>query len=390
MRVSSRDERPATRVVAGLDRELPGQKPVALPIVQTTTFVMDDALNAAFDRGDYRSEYLYTRHSNPTIDALQYRLGELHGAEDAVCLASGQAAVATALIALTEPGDGVLADTLLYGATNTFLGEYLASMGRQVRFAPLADPAAAAAAMASLDRPRLVYGETLANPLVQALNIPEAARLAHDAGALLVVDNTFAGPMRCRPLDHGADIVVESLSKSIAGHSDVHGGLVCGGAGPMAGVWRGMVHLGGCLDPHAAWLVWRGSKTLVMRTDRAEANARTAAAALRAHEKVARVYFADEAAASASWLSGPGAMLSFVVTGGDAAAQRVMDALRVVTAATSLGGVESLVSLPHNTSHRTDVSRERIGLLPGTIRLSVGCEDPMDLVADLERALGSA
>lgn len=379
-----------TAVVRGHHHEqLPGQQPVTLPIVQTTTFVMDAALNAAFERGDYRSEYLYTRHANPTIDVLQRRLAELHSAEDAVCFASGMAAVSTALIALTAPGDGVLADTLLYGATNTFLGEYLTAMGRQVAFAPLADADAARAALDSLERPRLVYGETLANPLVQALDLPAAAALADRAGALLLVDNTFAGPMLCRPLEHGADVVIESLSKSIAGHSDVHGGLVCGSAELVAPVWRGMVHLGGCLDPHAAWMIWRGAKTLAMRTSAAQDNARLVAAALRAEPRVERVYFADEDAGAAHWLDGPGAMLSFVVRGGDAAAQRFMDALQFITPATSLGGVESLVSLPYNTSHRTKLSQERIGLLPGTVRLSVGCETAVDLVEDVRRALAS-
>lgn len=379
---------PATRLVRGPTGRTAKQEPVTLPIAQTTTFVIDDALNDAFDRGDYRSEYLYTRHSNPTIDELQWRLVEAHAAEDGVVTASGMAAVSAAFVALTKPGDTVIADTLLYGATNTFLSEYLRGMGREVVFVPLADGDALSAALAAATSPALVYGETLANPLVQALPLPDVVARAHAAGALVVVDNTFANPLLCRPLEHGADVVVESLSKSIAGHSDVHGGFVAGRAAEMARVWHAMVHFGGCIDPHAAWLVWRGLKTMAMRTETAQSNAGALAAALREDARVTAVHYADAAAANADWLAGPGAMLSIEVVGGNEAAHRFMDRLRVFTPATSLGGVESLVSLPYNTSHRTAESQERIGLRAGTVRISVGCEDEADLVADALQALG--
>ncbi len=383
-----------TRLVAGPDAAPAHQEPVTLPIVQTTTFVMDDALNAAFDRGDYRSEYLYTRHSNPTLDALQMRMAELHGAEDAVVTASGMAAVSAALVGLTQPGDTVVADTLLYGAANTFLSQYLAQMGRHVVVVPFADAAALDTALDDAvarnpDRPPLLYGETLANPLVQALDIPRVGQQAARVGATFVIDNTFANPLICRPLEHGAHVVIESLSKSIAGHSDVHGGLVCGDHARVQAAWHAMVHLGGCLDPHAAWLIWRGSKTLAMRTETAQSNARAVAEALRQHPAVMRVHFADEAAERSTWLAGPGAMLSVVVTGGNGGAQRFMDALTVMTPATSLGGVESLVSLPYNTSHRTPDSQARIGLEPGTVRVSIGCEAAADLIDDVLNALGS-
>jgi cystathionine beta-lyase/cystathionine gamma-synthase len=377
-----------TRAIAGPEVDGAAQRPVGLPICQTTTFVMDDALESAMAGGDYRSQYMYTRHANPTVDALQKQLADLHGAPDAVCFASGMAAISSAFVALVPPGGGVVADTRLYGATTTYLSRYLAEMGRQIRFAPLDDDDALVRALDSLDDPRVVYGETLANPLVQVLPLPRVAERAHARGALLAVDNTFASPFLSRPLAHGADVVIESLSKSIAGHSDVHGGLVAGASELVEPVWHAMVHLGGCIDPHAAWLVWRGLKTLPVRIEAAQRNAVAIARSLRELPGVERVYFPDREALDAPWLDGPGAMLSFVVPGGDEAAHRVMHALSVVTAATSLGGVESLVSLPYNTSHRTEEARRNVGLLPGTIRLSVGCESVDDLIADLHRAIG--
>ena len=380
---------PATRVIAAHDPPHAHQMPVALPIVQSSTFVIDAALDAAMAAGDWRSEYLYSRHANPTVDALARRLAELHGGADAVAFASGMAAVSAVLVGLTAPGQRVVADQALYGATATFLTTYLSAMGRKVALIDLADAATRAAhvrPLASDPAPPLVYGETLSNPLCRVLDLPVIAAEMAAVGGTFVVDNTFANPLVCRPLAHGAHVVIESLSKSIAGHSDVHGGAVVTDAARGAKVWHAMIHLGGCLDPHAAYLIWRGLKTLAMRTDTARANAGALARALAHTPGVRRVYRAEDA----PWLAHAGAMLAFVVEGGNAAAHRVLDALRVVAPATSLGGVESLASLPYNTSHRTPEAQAQAGLLPGTVRLSVGCEAEADLIADLAQAIAAS
>lgn len=384
--MTKRDARPATRVVAGAAPAHAHQEPVALPIAQTSTFVIDDALDAAMADGDWRTQYLYSRHANPTVDALQKRLAELHGGDDAIAFASGMGAVSATLVGLTEPGDTVVADTQLYGATSTFLEQYLAAMGREVRFVDLADDAARAAALGACNTPPLVWGETIANPLCRVLPIPTISAEVQAAGGTFVVDNTFANPIVCRPLEHGAHVVVESASKSIAGHSDVHAGAVVADAARASRVWHAMVHLGACLDPHAAWLVWRGLKTLVMRTETAAANRTRVAAALRETDGVTEVWEATPH----PWLAHGGSMLAFAIDGGNAAAHRLLDALRVVVPATSLGGVESLASLPYNTSHRTEEAQRRAGLRPGTVRLSVGCEAPEDLIADLRQAVATA
>lgn len=376
----------ATRLVAGAPPAPAAQHPVALPITQTSTFVIDDALDEAMAGGDWRTQYLYSRHSNPTTDALQGRLAELHGGASCTVFASGMGAVSATLVGLTEPGTIVLADTQLYGATATFLDHYLRAMGRDVRFVDLNDAAARQAALAGCDRAPLVWGETMSNPLCRVLDLPAVAAGVRAAGGTFVVDNTFANPLVCRPLAHGADVVVESASKSIAGHSDVHAGAVVTDATRGDAVWHAMIHLGACLDPHAAWLVWRGLKTLAMRTETAAANRAICADALRAHPGVVRVHEADDAA----WLSHRGSMLAFELDGDDAAGHRFLSALDVVVPATSLGGVESLASLPYNTSHRTEEARARAGIAPGTVRLSVGCEDARDLAADLTRSVSAA
>ena len=365
------------------------QQAVALPIYQTTTFVMDEALVTAMNRGDYRSEYLYTRMGNPTVRALEERLAALHGAEDGLCTASGMAALSAALIGNTAPGDGVIAANQLYGVTAAFLRRFLATMGREVVFADTSDPATLAAAAATLRKPAWLLVETISNPLMEVSPIARQAEQAHALGLRLMVDNTFANPLLCRPLTLGADLVVESLSKSIAGHSDVHGGLVAGAAEPVRLAWDAMVHLGSCLDPHAAALIWRGLKTMVVRTDASSARAAALVQWLKGQEGVERVYHPSLQDDWSATVTTGGSMLSFVVTGGDVRAERLLQALRLATPATSLGGVETLVSLPYNTSHRTAEARAMIGLLPGTVRLSVGIEAFEELRDDLAQALAA-
>jgi methionine-gamma-lyase len=380
--------RPASAVVARWE-DPRQQQPVALPIYQTTTFVMDEALVSAMNRGDYRSEYLYTRMGNPTVRALEERLAALHGAEDGLCTASGMAALSAALIGNTAPGDGIIAANQLYGVTTAFLTRFFARMGREVVFADTSDPRAIASAAASLSKPAWLLVETISNPLMEVSPIAAQAAQARALGMRLMVDNTFANPLLCRPLALGADLVVESLSKSISGHSDVHGGFVAGAAEPVRLAWDAMVHLGSCLDPHAAALIWRGLKTAVVRTD-ASCERATALVGWLQEQGVERVFHPSLQPGWRATLTAGGPMLSFVVTGGDARAERLLQALKVATPATSLGGVETLVSLPYNTSHRTPEARAQIGLLPGTVRLSVGIEAFEDLRDDLAQALAAS
>lgn len=372
-----------TRAIVSATDAAPAQHPISLPIWQTTTFRIDARLNAAMAAGDYRSEYLYTRMGNPTVRALERRLAGLHGCEDGVCTASGMGAISAFFLGVVAPGERVLVSSRLYGVTDAFLDGYVAPAGRVVERVDVMDTEALERRLGEGGATWL-YLETLANPLLDAPDLPAILARARSCGVGVCVDNTFANPMICRPVELGAELVIESLSKSIAGHSDVHGGFVGGSAERCARLWHAMIHLGACLDPSAAERIWRGLKTLGMRTDVAGANAQALAGWLGEQEEVTRVYAVE---GERPWLDGGGGMLSFVLRGGDERALRFLDALGLVEAATSLGGVESLASLPFNTSHRQPESRERIGLLPGTVRLSVGCEAAEDLMADLAQAL---
>ena len=381
--------RSSTLVIAHQDPPQFAQEPVALPIVQSTTFYMDSAIEASMAEGNYRGGWLYTRMDNPTLDTLARRVASLHGAEAGLCTASGMGALSAALFGLTQPGDVLIVDTQLYGVTDSLLDRYLVPAGRRVVRVPLATPGALEAALEAHAPVAWVLAETVSNPLLQVLPVAAVARACARAGARLLVDNTFANPLLCAPLALGASLVVESLSKSMAGHSDVHGGAVVGSRADVDRAWDAMIHLGPCLDPHAAAMIWRGMKTLALRASAAAANTRALAERLRAHPRVTRVYQACpvQRPEVAETLRDTCPMVSFVVEGGDAAAERLLRSLSVVAPATSLGGVESLVSLPMNTSHRTPQARERTGLLPGTLRLSVGCEDVEDLWVDIDTAL---
>lgn len=359
-----------------------GQVPVALPICQSTTFVLDDAMNAAMEAGDYRGGWLYTRMGNPTVAALEERLAALHQGEAAVATASGMGALSAALFALTSPGDTVLVDTQLYGVTDSLLRRYLEPAGRRIVREDFRDLPAVTRRLE--EGVQWMLGETVANPLLQVLPIASLAERAHAHGARLMVDNTFANPLLCRPLELGAHVVIESLSKSIAGHSDVHGGAVVADRAVVTEVWEAMLHLGACLDPHAAAMIFRGMKTLAMRTQVSGANTAYLSERLRAMDGVLRVHAAE---GGCGVLMGTCPMLAFELEGGDARAQRWLDALQLIVPATSLGGVESLACLPMNTSHRSAEARARTGLQPGTVRLSVGCEDADALAQDIAQAV---
>ncbi|TVQ97979.1 MAG: aminotransferase class I/II-fold pyridoxal phosphate-dependent enzyme [Deltaproteobacteria bacterium] len=380
---------PRTRVIAADAPSPAGQVPIVTPTVQSTTFRIDGALNDAMDRGDYRSQFLYTRMGNPTVRALEERLAELHHAEDAVCTASGMGALSALLFAHTHPGDRVLVASALYGVTDSLLDRYLAPAGRTIERFDALQPDSLRHAL-DHGPAALVLVETLTNPLVDAPDLPALATLCQQHDTPLAVDYTFPNPLVCTPIPLGATFVVESLSKSIAGHSDVHGGLVCGPRDAIHPVWEAMLHLGPCLDPHAATLVRRGLKTLALRTDAMQVGLGRIAEHLATHPDVARIHAPGHPHPLPSWLQGRGGMMSLVLRGGDPRALRFLDALRIIEPATSLGGVESLACLPFNTSHRLPASRERIGLQPGTVRLSVGCEDPDDLLADLDHALSAS
>lgn len=376
----------ATRLIHSGERpEGPGT-PIVEPLVLATTFEFETA--ADFGRVMAEEEYgfLYGSLRNPTVEELAATCASIERGESAQIFSSGMAAIAAALFSTLEAGDTLLAPTQLYGNTYALLERHLRRAGVEILYLDVTDPAA-------WERPaRVRYVETLANPGFPLADLEAIAATKGDG--LLVVDNTFASPALCRPLERGADLVCESATKFLNGHHDVMAGVLAGRTELVEAARRHRYETGGTLDPFAAWLLRRGLKTLALRMERSSLNALRLARFLRAHEAVASVRYVGldtdpEHELARRQLDDSGAMLAFAVTGGRAEAERVMDGLELCARATSLGGLETVVSHPASTSHRQFAAEqlEASGIFPGTLRVSVGCEDGDDLVADFARAL---
>lgn len=367
---------------------MPPHAPAVTPIYQTAPFFFDSAaeLTEGFERPDQAG--LYTRYANPTVRVVEEKLAALEGGEEAVAFASGMAAISATLGALLREGDRLVAAADLYGGTSGWLS-WLTEHFPSIEVEAVALEALAQHLEAGFDpRTRAVYLETPTNPLLRCCDLPRIGAACRGAGVPLVVDNTFATPILQQPLSHGATYSVHSATKYLGGHSDVTAGLVAGSAEATTPVRRLQRLAGGCLDPHAAFLLARGMQTLALRVERQSDNAARLAELLRGHTAVERAYYPDDELAQRQMKSG-GGMVSFDVVGGLAAAHRVFDRLKIFRLMASLGGVESSAVLAAATSHKglTPAEREALGISDGLIRLSIGIEDGADLEADLAQAL---
>ncbi|TDO48474.1 cystathionine gamma-synthase/methionine-gamma-lyase [Kribbella sp. VKM Ac-2527] len=380
------------------ERFSPRTRPVVPPIHQSVTYFLDDEAYKDVQDGGL-DEIWYGRFRNPTVDVAADEVRRLEEAEAAFMTSSGMGAIATTLLTLLSAGDRVVAARQVYGDTRDLLVRDLPAWGFDVVQVDAMNLDEWRAAVA--DRPTsVVYVETLANPQLDLADLPAIARIAHDAGARLVVDNTFATPYCVQPLALGADVVLHSATKFLNGHSDAIAGVVAGSFDLVREVQRRVITLGTCLDPHAAYLVWRGLQTFQVRLAHSCATARTLATALAARDDVVRVrhpslpdYERAEVAARVLRRDDDdlraGGMVSFTVAGGDDRALRVMRRLQVACEATSLGGVETLVSTPFNSSHfsLTPEERRAARIDDGMIRVSCGVEPADVLIADFLRAL---
>ncbi len=375
----------STRAIHGGERPVAPGIPVSMPIVTSTTFAFEDA--AEFGRVMSGEEYgfVYSRIRNPTIEELNGALAELEGAEEALAFSSGMAAITAALMTNLAPGDTLLCATQLYGTTYSVAERRLKPLGIEVVYADVTD-------LVAWERPATVrYIETIANPAFPVADIAAHAALKGDG--LLVVDNTFASPALCRPLALGADLVCEAGTKYLNGHHDVTAGVVAGRRELLTEIRSFQIDTGGVLDPFAAYLLRRGLKTLALRMERASANALALARMLDAHPKVQRVEYAGLESFSQydlamRQLDDSGGMLAVEVAD-RTAGERLMDGLQLALRATSLGGIDTVVHHPASTSHR-QFSPEQLaaaGISEGLIRVSVGCEDADDIVADFDHAL---
>ena len=366
----------------------PGE-PVVGPIVASTTFAFERVADLGAVIAEEEYGFTYARLRNPTVEELDAVVAGLEGAEAARSFGSGMAAISAALHSTLAAGDTLLLPHQLYGTTYQLVEAQLRPRGVEVVHLDVTDPAA-------WERPaRVRYVETMANPGFPLADLEALAATKGDG--LLVVDNTFASPALCRPLELGADLVCESATKYLNGHHDVMGGVVAGRRELVDAARAHQVAVGSVLDPFPAFLIRRGLKTLALRLERAGDNALAMARFLEGHAKVAKVLYAGlesypQYELARRQLAGFGGMLAFELAGGREAGERFMDALELCGRATSLGGVDTVLHHPASTSHR-QYSPEQLaaaGVSPGLLRLSVGCEDADDILADLDQALAQA
>ncbi|HUA08458.1 MAG TPA: aminotransferase class I/II-fold pyridoxal phosphate-dependent enzyme [Candidatus Acidoferrales bacterium] len=380
-----------TTLVHG-DRTSGSGPSVTPPIYQTSTFAFDDVDAMAQAAQTPTFERFYTRYGNPNHGAVERILAEIEGGEAAMVSASGMGAIASTAIALTAAGTHVVAQRMIYDGTRALLTRILDRFGVECTFVDQHDVSAFASAM----RPntRLVMLESPSNPLLGITDIGAVARVAHEAGALVSIDNTIATPVNQRPLEFGVDVVLHSATKYLGGHSDLIAGAAVASRDLIARIWEAHHVLGATLGPFEAWLLLRGLRTLEMRVERHNANALAVARAMEAHPRVARVYYPGlashpGAAIARAQMRGFGGLVSIEIDGGFDEARRAIERLQLFHSAASLGGVESLVAQPAAMWPKSSAAADAraMGIIPSLLRLSVGVERAEDLIADLERAL---
>jgi len=382
-----------TRAIhAGQDVD-PATGSVAPPIFQTSTFAFDDCAQGAARFAGREEGFIYSRMGNPTVARLEEAVAMLEGGAAGIATSSGMAAVNTILFALLNKGDHLVGTESVYGPSRMVVERDWSRFGVESTFIDTSDLAQVEAAMKP--NTKIVFIETPANPTIVLTDLSAVAEIAHKHGALLVVDNTFASPILQRPIDFGADVVFHSMTKFINGHSDVVAGMVVPKTRELyAKIKPVFNYLGPCMDPHQAWLALRGLKTIGMRVKTAQANSQKVAEYLANHPKIEWVRYPGlkshpQFELAAKQMSGPGAMISFEVRGGIEAGARMLDRVQLMILAVSLGGIETLIQHPGSMTHAGMPREARLaaGITDGLVRLSVGCEDLDDLIADLDYAL---
>jgi cystathionine beta-lyase/cystathionine gamma-synthase len=385
---------PATELIHAGEVDRIAVVPLTTPIYETTTFVFDNAEEVRAYNEGRSSKYLYSRYTNPTVVSVEQKLAAIDHAEAALTFSSGMGATATVLMAHLQAGDEVICGAAIYGGTLHLLDDLLAHFGVTPRFVSLEDLASLERVISS--KTKLVWFESPINPTLRCVDIRRVAEACRARGVLSVIDNTFASSINQQPLSLGVDLAMQSTTKYLNGHSDVTGGMVSGPKALVAPVERARRLLGTVMDPHPAYALGRGLKTLPLRVERHNANAKVVAEFLAGDRRVSHVYYPglsshpDHDIARRQML-GFGGMICFDLGGDYDRAARCYDRLQVVKRAASLGGIESLVSMPVLTSQwgHSDQQLEAAGVTRGMLRLSVGLEDAADLIADLDQALGN-
>jgi methionine-gamma-lyase len=363
------------------------------PIYQTSTFSFKNAQHGADCFSGKEPGYIYTRIGNPTIGALEDKLAQLEKGVGGIALASGMAAVTTVYMTFLESGSHMISSAAVYGPSRGVLESHFKKFGVEASFVDTSD----LEAIRQHIRPntKLLYIETPANPTIRLTDIRQASKLAHDHNLMVVVDNTFCSPYLQNPLELGADVALHSLTKFINGHADIVGGaLIARDKEVYARLRKTMVYMGGNMDPHQAYLVIRGVKTLALRMDRSQENAMKVARFLESHPKISWIIYPglesfEQFDLAKSQMRGFGGMISFGVKGGFDAGKKVMDHVQLAKLAVSLGGVETLIQHPASMTHAAVPKEAKLeaGITDDLIRYSIGIEDVEDIIADIRHAL---
>ncbi len=383
----------STRSVHAGDRSMRYEGAINTPIFQSSTFAFPTDDPRTWEGEVPEGTYIYSRYSNPTLRAVEDKLASLEGGEAALAFSSGMGAISATLLSFLQNGDRMVAMQDIYGGTYALLKNEMPRLGVEVEFVPGTSVQELCAALNG--RTKVLYLESPTNPLLKLIDVRETCRMAREKGCKVIIDNTFATPILQRPLSMGVDLVLHSATKYLNGHSDVIAGFAVGTKEDMDRVHVRRKLYGAVLDPLPAYLLGRGMRTLELRVRRHESNARRVADFLESHPQVSRCIYPGlcshpDHALAIRQMDGFGGMVTFEVKGGRKAAEKVIKHFEIIAMAASLGGVESLASMPVNTSHVSfnREERKKLGIGEGMIRLSVGIEDAEDIIGDLERSLG--
>jgi methionine-gamma-lyase len=367
-----------------------------VPIYQTSTFKFRNVKHGADLFAGKEKGYIYTRIGNPTIEVFEKKMALIENGYGAIATASGMGAVSTAYIALLSAGDHILSTSAVYGPSRNIMENHFVRFGIESTYMSTVNPQEVKQAI----RPntKMIYLETPTNPTMEITDIEAISEIAREHGIIVVVDNTFATPVLQKPLDLGADVVLHSLTKYINGHADIVGGVLVGKTKEICDKLRSVMIGFGCnMDPHQAFLVYRGMKTLQLRVAKAQENAIEVAKVLQQHPKVATVSFPGltshpQYELAQKQMCGPGSMICFELKGGYQAGVNMLNNVHCAILAVSLGGVETLIQHPASMTHAGMPAEKRLqaGISDGLVRLSVGIEDVEDIIGDIEQALSFA
>ncbi len=367
------------------------QSPVVTPIYQSSTFTFPDTASLIDYQKGKRKGYIYSRYSNPTVEAVENQIALLEGAQKALLFSSGMAAISSACLTLLKPGDQIVSSYPIYGGTAKLFDQLLKKFSIKVAFYPADDISRLSRHITR--KTKLIYLESPTNPNLKIVDLESAGRIAKRRKIFSIIDSTFATPVNQKPFDSGIDAVIHSVTKYLGGHSDIVGGVISGSERFIARVWETRKYLGGCADPHQAFLLERGLKTLEIRMEKHNRNAELITGFLESVPGLKRVIYPGSSShpqheLAARQMSGFGGVVSFDL-GSKGKAIRFVDSLKVIKNAASLGGTESLVSIPIWSSHfgLKQGTLTRSGVTPGLVRLSVGLE-PLDiLIKDIKQAI---